>query len=142
MYRILRYHDISCGHTVYEHGGKCANLHGHNYRIRFICECDKNRLDSIGRVIDFSAIKNRLCMWLEDNWDHKFLVYRDDHRANTLKQLDPKGVVIVDFNPTAENMAEYLVNHIGPAVMAGTGVTLVQCDVEETRKCEASYRLK
>lgn len=137
MFRVIRYHDISCGHVVHQHEGKCANLHGHNYRIHFIIECDQ--LDWVGRGIDFSVIKEKLCTWLELNWDHKFLVYRNDPRATLLSEIDPNGIVIVDFNPTAENMAQHLVNHIGPVVLTGTGVELVRCDVEETRKCTASY---
>lgn len=29
---------------------------------------------------------------------------------------------------------------VGPAQLAGTGVRLVECEVQETRKCAASYR--
>src|SRR5690606_40371968 len=50
-----RYHDISCGHRVVGHEGKCRFLHGHNYRIHFTVAADQ--LDEIGRVVDFSVIK-------------------------------------------------------------------------------------
>lgn len=136
MWQAHRYHDISTGHRVYKHESKCANAHGHNYRIHFYCAGD---IDSVGRVIDFSVIKERLCMWLEDNWDHKFLLWERDPWVVTFTQIDPKGLVIVPFNPTAENMAEYLVNEIGPKQLEGTGVYLAKCVIEETRKCSASY---
>jgi 6-pyruvoyl-tetrahydropterin synthase len=32
----------------------------------------------VGRVIDFSVIKTLLCDWLEDNWDHRFLLWEQD----------------------------------------------------------------
>jgi len=137
-WQAKRYHDISCGHRVYGHESKCAHLHGHNYRVHFACEADT--LDTVGRVIDFSDIKSRLCMWLEDNWDHKTLIWEGDPWAKALPQLDPT-VVIVPFNPTAENIAQYLVEVIGPEQLAGTGIKLVHCDVEETRKCSASFRI-
>lgn len=133
-----RYHDISCGHRVYGHESKCAHLHGHNYRITFSLASDLGK-DEIGRVIDFSVIKSKLCMWLEENWDHKFLVWRHDPMASHLIELDWDGVVKVPFNPTAENMAEYLVAEIGPMQLTGTGTRLVICKVEETRKCSATY---
>jgi len=98
-------------------------------------------LDGIGRVMDFSDIKTRLCMWIEDNWDHKFLVYDLDPMTQTLKNLDPHGVVAVPFNPTAENMAKYLVDFIAPIQLESTGIRLISCRVEETRKCSASYSL-
>lgn len=137
--KAMRYHDISCGHRVYGHEGKCRHLHGHNYRIHFHCEAEK--LDNIGRVIDFSVIKERLCMWIENHWDHKFLIGEQDPLAEILLDLDPEGVVLVPFNPTAENMAEYLMAIVGPLELEGTGVTLTQVIIEETAKCHASVWL-
>ena len=131
-----RYHDFSTGHRVYGHESKCAHLHGHNYRIHFTVEADN--LDTVGRVMDFSAIKTYLCNWLEDNWDHKFLVWEQDPFANTLKELDPDGTVIVQFNPTAENMGQYLIDVVGPKQLVGTGVKLVSVNIEETRKCNVT----
>lgn len=135
-WQAKRYHDISCGHRVFQHESKCAHLHGHNYRVHFACEAEE--LDNIGRVIDFSDMKSRLCMWLEDNWDHKTLIWGNDPWAKVLPEIDPT-IVIVPFNPTAENIAQHLVEVIGPQQLAGTGIKLVHCDVEETRKCSASF---
>lgn len=138
MTTITRYHDFSAGHRVVGHEGHCAHLHGHNYRIYFTCAAQQ--LDAVGRVLDFSEIKNRLCEWLEENWDHRMLIWQTDPWSFGLQKIDP-SVVIVPFNPTAENMAGYLVSYIGPTVLAGTGVTLMKCTVEETRKCSATYEL-
>lgn len=135
----VRYHDFSAGHRVMGHESKCRWLHGHNYRVHFHCVGD---LDDIGRVIDFGVIKSKLCQWLEDNWDHKMLLY--DRDLNVIDALTRKGrlapsVVTVPFNPTAENMAQHLVEIVGPKMLAGTGVVLRKVVVEETRKCSASY---
>ncbi len=135
-YIVERYHDISCGHRVVGHEGKCANLHGHNYRIHFTCA--SAQLDDVGRIIDFSVIKHRLCQWLEDNWDHKMLLWDQDPDTETLGILDPT-VVLLPFNPTAENIARYLVDVVGPAQLEDSSVTLALVKVEETRKCSASY---
>lgn len=134
-----RYHDFSTGHRVYQHESKCAHLHGHNYRIHFTVEADS--LDHIGRVWDFSMIKTHLCNWLEDNWDHKFLVWSKDPWSELLSKLDPEGVVIVPFNPTAENMGQHLIDVIGPKQLDGSGVRLVEVKIEETRKCSAKVLL-
>jgi len=145
-----RYHDISTGHRVVGHENKCRHLHGHNYRIHFVCTAD---LDSLGRVIDFGVIKERLCMWLEDNWDHKFLAWQHDPVVSAIRDAsefledeDAKAlldsIVWVPFNPTAENMAEYLTKIIGPRQLRGTGVQLVSVRIEETRKCSASFSVE
>lgn len=133
-----RYHDICAGHRVYGHESKCAHLHGHNYRIHFEVQ---GKLDSIGRVMDFSVIKEKLCQWLEDNWDHKFLVWEQDPIAAYLIDVDSAGVVKVPFNPTAENMAEHLVTVIGPEQFQNTGCVLVSVEISETRKCSAQFTI-
>jgi 6-pyruvoyltetrahydropterin/6-carboxytetrahydropterin synthase len=151
---VRRYHDISCGHRVVGHEGKCRGLHGHNYRIHF--ECAAEKLDEVGRVIDFSVIKEKLCMWLEDNWDHKMLLWEDDPLCALLgnpeygvataaqcKALDDMAasVVSVPFNPTAENMATYLLGVVGPIQLVGTGVRLITVHISETMKCSATARI-
>ena len=136
MHKVHRYHDICAGHSVTGHEGKCKHLHGHNYRIHFTCVADN--LDDVGRVIDFSVGKEKLCMWIEDNWDHHFLIWEEDSRAPFLMDVD-ETLVIVPFNPTAENMAQYLVDVVGPKQLEGTGVKLVEVLIEETAKCHASY---
>ncbi len=150
MITAERYHDISCGHRVYGHESKCAHLHGHNYRVHFkisgnvdliVDPSNEKGLDKVGRVMDFSVIKEKLCMWLEDNWDHKFLVWKQDPWADFLYQIDRKGLVVLPFNPTAENMAQYLLTEIGPKQLAGTGCSLIMVRVEETRKCSATSEI-
>jgi 6-pyruvoyltetrahydropterin/6-carboxytetrahydropterin synthase len=165
-YKVHRYHDISCGHRVHGHEGKCRHLHGHNYRVHFTCVMDTAKqsqelgatrtLDDIGRVIDFSVVKEKLCMWIEDHWDHKFLAWKEDpllgdvvglyadHSLNDASKQQNRSqllgsIVWTPFNPTAENMAQYLVDVVGPEQLAGTGVKLVEVIIEETAKCHASY---
>ncbi len=130
---VTRYHDISCGHLVSGHSGKCKNLHGHNYRIYFKCS---GTVNSDGMVIDFAEIKNCLCNWLEDNWDHRFLVWSRDPIYDDLKKID-SSVIGVEFNPTAENMAQFLIDVVGPNRLP-ENIKLVEVTVQETRKCSAT----
>jgi len=165
---ISRYHDISCGHRVVGHESKCKGLHGHNYRIHFECA---GELDALGRVIDFSVVKGRLCNWLEDYWDHKMILWDADPFAQLILQdtdreqsethclssalwkevcaLGDKlsiieamsSIVRVPFNPTAENMALHLLHRIAPQQLRDTGVYCRKVIVEETRKCSAYAEL-
>lgn len=143
MITITRYHDISAGHRVCGHEGKCAHLHGHNYRVYFTCTT--KQLDVVGRVMDFSHVKSVLCNWLEENWDHKFLLWSEDHSEEGVGLRSCHGafkdsVVEVPFNPTAENMANYLL-YLGNSLIRPMGVNLVKVTVWETRKCLASASL-
>ncbi len=67
-----------CGHRVHRHEGKCANLHGHNY-VLFVTA--QGSLDSVGRVIDFSVLKERIGGWIDQNWDHGFVLGVEDQHA-------------------------------------------------------------
>lgn len=151
-----RYHDFSCGHRVVGHESKCAGLHGHNYRVHFTVEAvgGNGITDGVGRVVDFSVIKETLCAWIERCWDHAFLARHDDpvlvlllntvhaitgSNAADQRELDAVGrsIVFVPFNPTAENMALYLLEVIGPKLLGHSPVKLIHVRVEETRKCAA-----
>lgn len=115
------------------------------------------KLDDVGRVIDFSVVKTTLCQWLEDNWDHKFLHWEQDKLINGLCDVladESEGyvseqdydhfhssLVSLPFNPTAENLAAYMVNVIGPQLLDEHGVQLVECTIEETSKCHVNYSL-
>lgn len=139
MITASRFHDFSYGHRVFGHESKCAMLHGHNGRVHFTVQA--TALDAVGRVLDFSVINTRLCAWVEEHWDHRFLLWERDPWLHHLRGVDPDGVVTVPFNPTAERMAEYLVDVIGPRQLHDTGCHLVSCRVEETRKCSAEYSI-
>lgn len=144
----IRTHEICAGHRVMGHEGKCQNLHGHGYVFTFYCEAPD--LDSVGRVIDFSVIKSTLCEWLEHNWDHKMLMAVADPVRMALQGI-PRvnetignvldNIVPVPFNPTAENMGKYLLEHIAPKVLAGLQVKLVKVNVQETIKCGATVEV-
>lgn len=135
-YQITRKHEIHCGHRVVGHEGKCRNLHGHAYVFHFTCEAD--RLDALGHVVDFGVIKSVLCQWLEDNWDHRMLIWDQDPWLANLRAIDD-SIVPVPFNPTAENMAAHMVRVVGPALLKDVGVRLVRVHLEETSKCSATY---
>jgi 6-pyruvoyltetrahydropterin/6-carboxytetrahydropterin synthase len=138
-----REHEFSYGHRVVGHEGKCKQLHGHNAKVTFVVSA--NDLDSVGRVIDFSVIKSTLCQWLEDNWDHKLLMWEKDPMTHALERMTHTyykedemgniGLVIVPFNPTAENMALYLLTVVGPKLLLSKGVALRGVEFFETSKC-------
>jgi 6-pyruvoyltetrahydropterin/6-carboxytetrahydropterin synthase len=150
-FSVSRYHDISMGHRVCGHENKCRHLHGHNYRITFHVEAKDTDLDCLGHVVDFGVIKDTLCQWLEDHWDHKFLLWEEDPMLALLMDMDSydaeyannvgtdlqDSIVPVSFNPTAENIGTYLVEYVGPWILP-SHLILRGVKVEETRKCSAT----
>lgn len=155
-------HESKCRHLHghnYKFHFKVAPKHGCGKVLRR-GKLIENGLDKVGRVIDFSVVKTTLCQWLEDNWDHKFLHWENDSVINSLivvastefarennlvkdEDYDPfvDSLVALPFNPTAENLAAYMVNVIGPQLLDEHGVQLVECTIEETSKCHVNYSL-
>ncbi len=131
---------FSAGHRLWKHEGRCASLHGHNYRAVFHAEAD--RLDDVGRVVDFAVLKQRLGGWLEEHWDHAFICHRDDRETiQAISTVPDQRLFLMDNNPTAENLAAYLLRVVGPQQLAGTGIRLVKVAVWETENCCAEVAL-
>ena len=133
------------GHRVAGHEGKCRFLHGHNYVVYIEARAEPGfeGLDGIGRVIDFSVLKERFGTWIDQNWDHKFLAWAGDdelrdfwHEPATHKAEKLWPVFWLDYNPTAENIGRVLME-LAPDLMQGTNVRIVSVRVEETENCSA-----
>lgn len=126
---------FDAGHRVVNHESKCRTLHGHEYKAHLYAESDSG-LDTLGRVIDFSEIKNKVGGWLDEHWDHNMIIWeRDANLEHLLKCDGQKNIFITGFNPTAENMAQFLIEVICPKVLEGTGIKITKIRLYETSNC-------
>ena len=140
MTTIVRQFHFCAGHRLYQHEGKCAGIHGHNYVAEFYASAAQ--LDSLGRVLDFGVIKDRLGGWIEEHWDHGFICFREDREASeALAKIVGQKLFLLDVNPTAENLARHLLHVVGPQQLAGTGVQLTRVVLRETDNCRADVSL-
>jgi 6-pyruvoyltetrahydropterin/6-carboxytetrahydropterin synthase len=125
------------GHRVYGHESKCAHPHGHNYAADIVATADE--LDDIGRVIDFGVLKERIGGWIDEHWDHAFIYFGGDQdMAGLFRQHPEWRSFSLPVNPTAENMATYLLAIAEKLMEAGTGITVCAVTLEETENCWAS----
>lgn len=124
------------GHRVYGHESKCSNLHGHNYVLWVHASAEG--LDGLGRIIDFSVLKEKVDTWIQINWDHTFLAYKNDLELLALEPLIQKNKpwFVCPFNPTAENMAGFLFKEIIPELLKDTGVIVSRLVLYETENCK------
>jgi len=116
-------------------------MHGHNYVAFF--EAGVEELDGIGRVIDFSVLKERLGGWVDEHWDHGFVYWdKDIEVVAALDAMNEDRRFAMPYNPTAENMAQYLLRVVGPSVLDDTPVYLNAVRVWETENCYADANLE
>lgn len=120
------------------HENKCAHMHGHEYSAEIEVGC--NDLDAVGRVIDFGVLKEQMDPWIQDNWDHAFIVNCID--AECIAALEslkcpPQKMFQLDFNPTAENLA-YTLFGVAEQRLSPQGLRVLRVTVHETPKCFAT----
>ena len=139
---IMRRIKFCAGHRLYRHGGKCEFFHGHNYIADFYVT--GKGIDQVGRVIDFAELKSRFKGWIDEHWDHGFILSEED--ANGIaaaRMVEPSKCYVMPSNPTAENMAIHLLQDICPKLLEGTEVQIAKVVIWETEDAfaEASRRV-
>lgn len=139
---ITRRIEWDAAHRVLRHESKCATLHGHRYVA--LVRCSAEQLDAVGRVVDFSVIKDRVGGWVDEYWDHTTLVNSEDAElvAFCTEQAcshNHKPAFLFTGEPTAENIATYL-HGVAAVLLSETGVKVVSVEVFETPNCSATAR--
>lgn len=132
MFSVTRQFTFSYGHRLYDYQGKCFALHGHNARVRVTVSLD--RLNSQGMVFDFSELKKSIGEWIDENWDHRTLLWKDDPLVPVLQQAG-QPLFLLDSNPTAELLAMCLFQ-----VAKEKGFPVRNVEFWETENCFATYR--
>jgi len=125
---------FDAAHRVIGHENKCRNLHGH----RFVLEVSftASEVDSVGRIIDFGVVKEILGAWIEENWDHNVVLARADmNLGEKISAITHQNIFYLEVNPTAENLAEYLMNEVCPKLFAGLNVVCTKIKLYETPNC-------
>ena len=101
--------EFDAGHRIPSHKSSCKNLHGHRYAIEVTIKgevvSDKSNSD-FGMVMDFKDAKELIKKTIVEEWDHSFIVYKDDAVVlKFLQSLNDHKTVVFPLVPTAENMA-------------------------------------
>jgi 6-pyruvoyltetrahydropterin/6-carboxytetrahydropterin synthase len=91
--KVTKIFTFDAAHYLPGYNGKCRNLHGHTYRLEVTCQ--RSYLVN-GMAVDFSVLKDTVDELIISKLDHSFL----------------NDVLL--FDPTAENMANWILNELRP----------------------------
>jgi 6-pyruvoyltetrahydropterin/6-carboxytetrahydropterin synthase len=120
MYEVTIIKSFSAAHVLAEIGGKCEELHGHNFKVEATVAASD--LSSTGLLIDFRVFKKWLGEILEDI-DHRHL--------NIIPSF-------VDINPSAENIAKYICEKMELKVKVAR-VNVVRVKIWESENAAVTY---
>lgn len=115
MYYLRTEASFDAVHFLKGYDGKCANIHGHRWRIVAEIQGEKLQEDeeTKGMVIDFTDLKKDL-KELCNSFDHILIYEENTLMDKTVNALSEEGFALreVEFRPTAENLAKYFFDKI------------------------------
>ena len=122
MYEVTIKKSFSAAHLLKEIGGKCEELHGHNFLVEVSVASES--LNSEGLLIDFRVVKR----WTDE----------------VLEQLDHKYLNEIEYfkniNPSSEQLARFLYDRISEKSRQAK-VTLSRVTVWESDNARVTYSL-
>jgi 6-pyruvoyltetrahydropterin/6-carboxytetrahydropterin synthase len=134
MIECTRKIEFDAGHRVIGHEHKCKYLHGHRYVLEVTAATQK--LDDLGRVVDFGHLKTVVKNWIDDNFDHNVILHKNDKElGNYIENHTGQSVYYLNENPTAENIALHLRDDVIPILFKNTTFQIVKIRLYETPNC-------
>lgn len=90
---------IDTSHRLLHYEGKCANLHGHRWKIEIWMEGEPDKKTQI--LIDYSMIKK-----IVDRYDHQIILNQEDPMVPRIREFHE--VITTPGDPTSELMASLI----------------------------------
>ena len=121
--RVTKEFGFEMAHVLWNYDGPCRNVHGHSYRL-FVTLSGMPSVDNAdpknGMVIDFADLKRIIKKEIIAIFDHSVVVskYHDEDKIIMFRKLFG-NTVIVDYQPTCENLVVDFAERIKPYMPAG-----------------------
>ena len=118
----------------------CKFLHGYSLQFKFTFSC--NELDERNWVVDFGGLKP-LKAWLENTFDHKVVLDKEDPHMEEFVNLQNKGLAELTLlnGVGVEKFAEHAFNFANTLVkeMTNNRCYVVSCECAEHGANSAIY---
>jgi 6-pyruvoyltetrahydropterin/6-carboxytetrahydropterin synthase len=122
--RITKEFKFETAHALKGYDGLCKHIHGHSYELK-VCIVGKPIADQnspkLGMVMDFGDLKSIVREEIVDKMDHALVLSTKSEEAHKLAERDEmfQRVLLVDYQPTSENMLVDFVERIKPRLPEG-----------------------
>ena len=139
MISITKIFRFETAHAIHQYPGSCAQIHGHSYELHVTVqakETSDDYLGGLGILIDFKELKARVQQSAIQTLDHK-LILSKAYLEDTGVHFSKEELVVVDFEPTAENLLLLLRERIS-SNLPGT-IRLTSLKLWETRDAYAEW---
>lgn len=144
---ITKRMEFDAAHRIPYHDSKCRNLHGHRYAVEVTVEglVEDDKAGSVaGMILDFGTLAAAMAVII-DQWDHTLLLWKKDPAVDALLTVAGKygwDIVVLDFVPTAERMAEHFAAVVNLELQIAIQSAYVsRVIVWETPTCKAEWTL-
>lgn len=116
--RITKEFCFEMAHALLDYDGPCKNIHGHSYQLSVTIKgkpIKKLSDPKRGMVADFSDIKKLVTTHIIQPFDHA-LVLNKKTSSYLLSTLKKQKLILVNFQPTCENILIFFVKKITKAL--------------------------
>jgi len=139
--RVTKEFPFEMSHVLWNYDGPCKNVHGHSYRLFVTISgfpADNPDNPKNGMVIDFSDLKSIVKKQIVNIFDHSVVLSNriDEEKTEMFKKMFG-NTVLVDYQPTCENLVADFADRIAPHLP--TGVKLHSLRLYETATSYAEW---
>ncbi len=138
--KITKQFSFEMAHALRNYDGLCRNIHGHSYKMDITLAGQPLHDESSpknGMVMDFGDLKRLVNEEIISLLDHALVLNAktDAQLVDVLKQNYEK-IVIVDFQPTTENLLNFIAGKIQTRLPDDVKLTCVRLRETDTSYAE------
>lgn len=138
--KITKQFSFEMAHALRNYDGLCRNIHGHSYKMDITLAGQPLHDESSpknGMVMDFGDLKRLVNEEIISLLDHALVLNaKTDAQLVDVLKLNYEKIVIVDFQPTTENLLNFIAGKIQTRLPDDVKLTCVRLRETDTSYAE------
>ena len=126
LIRVTKEFSFEMAHVLWNYDGPCKNVHGHSYLLFVTLSgvpADNQENPKNGMVIDFSDLKSIIKNEIVNIFDHSVVLSNkiDKEKTDLFSKMFG-NTVLVNYQPTCENLVADFAQRIAPHLPSGVNL--------------------